>query len=258
MLSEFGIEGIYIIHAKKGYELHEKRIKGLFGELGLSFEFVTEGDPDSFSKLKLENYFVPDIKLGSGTLSCTLNHIFAYERIVKNKNRYALVFENDPFFLGDFLKDIKDIALEVQADGLKGFIISLENTCLRFPSMWQTKKNQKIYPALTGRAAGAYLIDYEGASRIVENLKQDKCHTVIDWWHNSLIERRVIKMFWAHPPLVEQGSHNGLLSSTISSKPKSLSRRVQWLVQKSYKMSFRRLFNEKLLDANGQPTTNII
>jgi glycosyl transferase family 25 len=60
-----------------------------------------------------------------------------------------------------------------------------------------------------------------------------------------MIDRGVVKMFWAHPPLVEQGSHNGLLNSTISSKQKSLLRQGQWKAQKIYKMYFRRLFREK-------------
>ena len=45
-------------------------------------------------------------------------------------------------------------------------------------------------------------------------------------------------------PFLEQGSHNGLLHFTISSKPRSIFRRISWLVQKFYKYYFRRLFTE--------------
>jgi len=93
--------------------------------------------------------------------------------------------------------------------------------------------------------AGAYLIDLTGATNILNDLKQTKCHTVIDWWHNTLIERGVVKMYWAQPPLVEQGSHNGQLSSTISTKPGTRSRRIKWWIQKSFKYYYRRLFNEE-------------
>lgn len=238
--------GIYVIHARKGYEFHEKRITKLFGENKLNFEFVTEGDPSLFTDELLNQYFSPDIRntLGDGTLSCTLNHILAYERMIKNKNSYAIVFENDPFFLGDFQKKLKKIFPAAEALD-KGWIISLENSTLKFPSYWTAQKGKYLYQATAGRMAGAYMIDLAGAKTIIKDLKQHKCHTVIDWWHNSLIDRGVVKMYWAHPPLVEQGSHNGHLNSTISSKRKSFSRRLSWVIQKNYKTYVKRLFPEK-------------
>jgi glycosyl transferase family 25 len=99
MLSDIGIDGIYVIHAKQGYEVHENRINTLFKANNLDFEFVTEGDPSVFTKKVLDAHFTEGMlkEWSKGVVSCTLNHLYAYERIVENKNRYALVFENDPF-----------------------------------------------------------------------------------------------------------------------------------------------------------------
>jgi glycosyl transferase family 25 len=243
MVASVGIEGIYIVHAKKGYENHEQRINQLFKENGLKFEFVTDGDPSCFSGDLLYKYFSNDIRqrLSDGILSCTLNHILSYERIVQNKNRYALVFENDPFFIGDFVTKIKKIAVEANTLA-PGFLISLENTTLEFPSFKNIQAGKLLYPADHGRCAGAYLIDLEGAKNILEDLKANKCSQVIDWWHNSMIDRSIIKMYWAHPPITEQGSHNGLLSSTISTQNKSIRRRISWLAQKYYKTYITRWF----------------
>jgi len=253
MIRETGIEGIYVIHVTKGYEVHEDRIIKLFNEKKLKFEFVTDGSPEFIHRDFQDQYFTSDIdtKIPKGVISCTLNHIIAYQKIVENNYKYALIFENDPFFLGDFRKKLMKIKNEFNQLE-KGFIISLENTTLRFPSYWTAKKGKYLYQSTSSRAAGAYIIDIEGAKRILEDLKNNKCHTVIDWWHNSLIAKGVIKMFWAHPVLVEQGSHNGLLSSTISSKPKSLKRRTKWIIQKLYKTYIRRLFNEKSI-LNEEP-----
>jgi glycosyl transferase family 25 len=237
MLKDFGIEGIYIVHAKKGYEIHEQRINEIFGKLNLQYEFVTEGDISNFNEELLQKYFCKEIEstLSKGVLSCTLNHILSYEKIVKSNNKFALVFENDPFFLGDFLKEIKRVAIE--ANSLEpGFIISLENTTLKFPDFRKVKKGKYLYEATFGRAAGTYLIDLKAAKDILENVKTEKCCQVIDWWHNTLIDKKIIKMYWAHPAFVEQGSHNGKLSSTISSKNKSIGRRLRWSAQKFYKM----------------------
>ncbi len=245
MLKDFGIEGIYIVHAKEGYEIHEQRINEIFSQLNLQYEFVTDGDISNFNPEIIQKYFCLDIetKLSKGILSCTLNHILSYEKMVKNNNKYALVFENDPFFLGDFLQKIKRVANE--ANSLEpGFIISLENTTLKFPDFRKVKKGKYIYEATYGRAAGAYLIDLKAAKDILENLKTEKCCQVIDWWHNTLIDKKIIKVYWAHPAFVEQGSHNGLMSSTISSKNKSTGRRFRWKAQKFYKMYIYRWFKK--------------
>lgn len=238
-----GIEGVYVVHALKGYETHAERLTRIFMEMGINFEFVTDGDPAFFNTGILSKYFTEDIKskLSTGVLSCTLNHILCYEKIAANNQKYALVFENDPFFIGDFKTKIKAIAAE--ANTLTGgFIISLENTTLEFPKVKDIKKDKLLYAAKKGRCAGAYLINQQAARLILNDLKTNKCAQVIDWWHNTLIERNVIQMYWAHPPLTEQGSHNGLMSSTISSKNKNIRRRISWLLQKYYKTNIRRWF----------------
>lgn len=243
MVEKFGIEGIYIIHAKKGYEMHEARINDLFAKKGLNHEFVTDGDPSCFTNESLGEYFSSDIydRLGDGILSCTLNHILSYEKMIKNGNKYALIFENDPFFLGDFVEKIGRIVKE--ADQLTpGFIISLENTTLEFPPRKEIVRGQLLYQADYGRCAGGYLIDLEGARLILEDLKTRKCKYVIDWWHNELIENKVVKMYWAHPPILEQGSHNGTMSSTISTKSSNTKRKIAWRIHKFYKTYILRIF----------------
>jgi glycosyl transferase family 25 len=241
---QIGIGHIYVVHALKGYEEQEQRLIKIFKAYGLDFEFVTDGDTSTWKQEQIDHYFIPGIKeqLKPGILSCTLNHILCYERMIKNNDKYALIFENDPFFLGDFIQKLKRIIVE--ADTLEpGFIISLENTSLEFPSFRETKKGKYLYPANRGRCAGAYLVDQAAAERILENVKGYKCDTVIDWWHNSLIQRGVVKMYWAHPALTEQGSHNGKMVSNISFRSQGGIRRLKWLLQKNYKLYIRRLFS---------------
>lgn len=239
------MKNIFVIHALKGYEFHAERIKKLFSQYNLDFEFITDGDPSLTNKDIINSYFVSNIDkvMSIGVLSCTLNHIYAYKRIIEQGLDYAIIFENDPFFLDDFSKNIAIIERELQHIPT-GFIISLENSTLRFPSFFQTQNNQILYKAKSGRMAGAYLIDNEGAKNILNYLDTYKCNNVIDLWHNTLIDNNIITMYWAHPAFVEQGSHNGLLHSTISSKPSSIFRRISWLAQKLYKYYFRRLFDE--------------
>lgn len=237
---------IYVVHAKQGYEFQEERLKRLFKEYGLNFEFVVDGDPSNFNQELLDKYFDPQIfnKYSKGAISCTLNHILSLEKLVRSNKSFAIIFENDPFFLSDFVKQLIRLTDEVKSLE-KRFIVSLENTTLTFPSFFQTRSGKYLYRATHGRMAGAYLIDREGAEAAIKDLRTNKCHDIIDWWHNRLISRDVLKMYWAHPPLVEQGSHNGKLNGAISTKKKRLSRQIVWNVQKFYKMYIRRLFNQK-------------
>ena len=236
-LKSLGIDGIYVIHALKGYELQGEMVKKLFAENNLEFKFVTDGDPARFTDSLLSKYFDPVVHetQSEGIISCTLNHILSYVEMRGNGNKYALIFENDPYFIGNFNLKIRDIIRE--ADELDpGFIISLENTTLQFPSFYRRKRGKHLYEAGTGRMAGAYLIDSTAAGAALEDLKTNKCRDIIDWWHNDLIKRGIIRMYWAHPPLVEQCSHNGKMSSTISSKGTGWKRRIRWNLQKFYKM----------------------
>lgn len=238
--------GIYVIHALKNYDHHEKHIRSLFAKHSLEFEFVSDGDPSFFTDQLLQKYLSPQMynQLSRGVVSCALNHILTYEKVIKNENDYAIIFEDDVFFLGDFKLKLLKIWPEIVALE-KGFIISLENTPLTLPSFWQAKRGKYLYRASRGRMAAAYIVDYKAAEIMLNDLKNSKCDTALDWWHNILVNKGLIKMYWAHPPLVEQGSHNGLLYGTISTKPKSLKRRIKWIVQKIYKYYIIRLFNDK-------------
>ena len=237
---EIGICHIYVIHALKGYEQHEQRLRNIFErEYSFDFDFVTDGDPSLWTEELINRYFSPDIRnvLSKGSLSCTLNHILSYERMVQNGNQLALIFENDPFFINRFEERIAAFVKETEQLEA-GFIVSIENSTLKFPSRKIIKSDKFLYPAQYGRCAGAYLIDRTAVINIMEDLKTNKCATVIDWWHNDLINRKVVKMYWAHPPIVEQGSHNGKINSPLSSKPKSWFKRISWILQKYYKTYF--------------------
>ncbi|MFY7899456.1 MAG: glycosyltransferase family 25 protein [Chitinophagaceae bacterium] len=245
MITSTNITGIYIVHGIKGYDEREHRLKNIFtNELQVPVEFVTESYNDDENKQLIQQYFNEGVSsyLSKGAIYCTLVHILIYEKIVAAKHPMALVFENDVCFIGNnFISNVQKVAKEA-ATLEPGFMISLENATLEFPSIYKVKRNKYLYPAKKGRCAGAYLIDYTAAEIMLNDLKQQKCTAVIDWWHNDMIDRNVLKMFWAHPPLTEQGSFNGTLSSSISIRSNGWIRRFKWLSQKYYKMYILRLF----------------
>jgi len=245
MLANSGVQGAYIVHGITGYESREKFLEGVFNNQQiLPFEFVTEYQDSALNEELIKKYFTEDIRtvLGKGALFCTLVHMLIYEKVIKNDNEFALVFENDVCFIdSNFLEKLKPIVEEAKQLE-KGFIISLENTTLEFPSWRVVKKNKLLYKAKSGRCAGAYLIDKKAAVLMMEDAINKKCSKVIDWWHNDLIDRGVITMYWAHPSLTEQGSFNGKMTSSISIRNNGTIRRWRWLAQKYYKMYILRIF----------------
>jgi glycosyl transferase, family 25 len=237
------VDNIYVVHAPTGYEVREKILRKVFDENRFGYQFVTESLDAHENEELIKKYFAPNIKsvLHKGALYCTLVHFLIYERFLASNHKYAIIFENDVCFLGDFKNDIKKIIAE--ANTLQeGFIISLENSTLRFPPWRETKKGKYLYEADKGRCAGAYLIDKTAAQRMLDHLKYNKCNVVIDHWQNTLLDQKLLKMYWAHPPLIEQGSFNGKLPSSISVRAGGNFRSIKWAVQKFYKMYLLRLF----------------
>jgi len=92
--------------------------------------------------------------------------------------------------------------------------------------------------------AAAYIIDFKAANNIINDLNSNKCYLPIDHWHNDLCSRNIINIFWTHPPIIEQGSHNGMMYGTMSTKVNSIPRRIKWNIQKFYKYYIKRVFND--------------
>ena len=236
---------IYIVHGISGYEDREKWLRKLLHDKNnLEYELITESANAQQNEAWISQYFIENIResLGKGALFCTLVHILCYETFLKSKSKYAIIFENDLCLFSNFKSKLEKIFHE--ADLLEpGFAISLENSTLRFPSIWKTQKGKYLYEADSGRCAGAYIIDRAAAENILQDLKQNKCNKVIDFWHNDLIVNNVIRMYWAHPPLTEQGSSNGKFKSSSSFNKGGNIRYIKWVAQKFYKMYILRLLS---------------
>jgi glycosyl transferase family 25 len=236
---ESGIDHIYVVHAPKGYERQEKRLYDILKyQYGFDFEFLNKDEDEM-----IPSYFVENIRqvMNRGAIMCSLNHILFYETIISRGDKIALILEDDPYFSKHFLKHLRQIVTEAQTLHA-GFLISLENSTLKFPSRKIIKKNKYLYEASSGRCVGAYLIDNTAAKNIIDRLKQHKCDKVIDHWHNDLINENVFKMYWAHPTCVEQGSISGRISSNNSTQHAGMIRRISWISQKIYKEYILRFF----------------
>lgn len=235
---------VRIVHASKGYELQEAHILAQMQKFNIPFSFELRGDKTEISDEVRQQYFNMAATYSVGSLSCTLKHLLIYESFLKSPKPYLLVFEDDIFLSKNFNIKLNQILQEIETRSINGCLISLENSCMRFPSYWQSKKGQLLYKARDGRAAGAYLLDKKAVQVMTDLLRKEKCNNVIDWWHNYLAQENLLSIYWAHPTIAEQGSHNGKLSAAISTHRHSWKRQIIWLGHKFFRSYFRRLFNE--------------
>jgi GR25 family glycosyltransferase involved in LPS biosynthesis len=235
---------VRIVHPKSGYEKQERHMITEMNKHDIPFKFQLRGDQEELTSELLNHYFIPGITYSKGSLSCTIKHFQIYEEFIQSPKNFLLVFENDIFLSNNFNNSLEAIVNEIKSRELSTFLISLENSCMRFPSYWQTKANQLLYKAKDGRAAGAYLIDKAAAIAMIQYLQHKKCETNVDWWHNQIATKQIISIYWAHPTIAEQGSHNGKLSGEISTHKNSFFRQLAWYGHKFFRTYIKRLFNE--------------
>lgn len=238
----------FVVHALNGYEIHAERTRQYFAEQGMAFEWATAGDISLMTDEVVDHWFTPEFRDSRKRvyLSCTLNHLLLYEQFVQSDASTMLVFEDDVVFLRPFLPALDRLQSEV--DQLPpGWLLSLENSTLRFPSFGQTRRGQHLYRAESGRCTAAYAIDRTAAERMLAAAKRARLGCPIGHWHNELAEAGELAIYWVHPTLIEQASHNGMLQATVSTHARSWPRRVSWLTQRTLKSTFGRILPQRRL-----------
>jgi GR25 family glycosyltransferase involved in LPS biosynthesis len=143
--------------------------------------------------------------------------------------------EDDIYFYTNFNKQIRRIEDEIKNLNITNFIISLEDSHLKYVKGSERLKDKYIYPKTRGRTTGAYLIDITSANNILSYLKSNKCSLHIGWFHNQCSENKVIQIYWCHPPVSTQGSINGRIKSLTGNNKVGYFRIMAYNVQKIYK-----------------------
>ncbi|MDR2192727.1 MAG: phosphoribosylglycinamide formyltransferase [Endomicrobium sp.] len=240
----------YIIHVK-GDDVREKHIREQIKNIDVFFEFILDGQPEDLTKEVVEKTFSGGMKnilddgwkndyFNLGSASCTYKHLLAYRDVVKNNTVYGIVFENDIVLEKNFNEIIFKALDEIKARGLKNFVISLEDSMLRYVARSKRIKGRLIYanPDMT-RFAGAYLFDLEYAKNMLNYVDEKGCNDVIDWFINNRGRERIIDIYWLHPTIATGGTSCGKLSSYFECRRnvgyKKFFRRISFAVQRAYK-----------------------
>lgn len=221
---------VFVIHVR-GAKERENHIRKELGKFNIDFEFILDGNKEDITQTHLNKYFADNYKEITGGTSCTLKHILAAEKLLEQSLPYALIFEDDIFLRPNFNEVLLGILEEVKRDKLSNFILSLENTNHTYVPKKEIIEGKYLYKKPQGRCAGAYIIDYEFATNFLASIDKEKCHCIIDWYHNHLADKKLINIYWSHPHIAEQGSHNGSLESFLDNKKTGWFRKMVYFFQ---------------------------
>lgn len=224
----------YVIHVKGAVE-RERHIKKELAKHKIPFEFMLDGNVENITNEQLERYFDGEMKRKIPPTSCALKHILVYEKIIAENIPKALIFEDDIELFDSFSTIFSASLLEIKNQNLENYIISYENSTLQYVKQSEIISNQVLYKKDYSRCAGAYMIDIKAAKKIIQHIYHQKCNKPIDWVHHELIVNKTLNVYWSHPPIAEQKSHNGKMQSLIDHKRNGFFRRISFFLQKIYK-----------------------
>lgn len=226
---------VLIIHAEKYVErkLHMDR---MLSAHSLTYEYVCKGAGDDVSEEEKEKYMGSgQSNMGKGAMCCTLQHFYAYEKIIEENLPGALILEDDAILSSRFDK-IFPLTIEeyYQSYSNENVIISYEDSRLRFVPRSYRKKDRYLYRMDRDRMAGIYFINNNAARMILDNARTQKCKQPIDLYHCQLLKQGLLTYLWCQPTIASQGSFVGLFGSTISTKKYKMEK-LRWKLLKTYK-----------------------
>lgn len=231
----------FIIHVKSAYKRKEHTEKQLKGKK-LSAEYILDGDIPDLTPALVGTFLKGDIKENiSGSTSCAFKHFRAYEKIIEQNIPIALILEDDIILEKNFNQVIKGIQKEILERNLCNFLISIEDSYIRYVKASERKKETYLYPKEKSRLAGAYIVDLGFAKSVMSYTSKNKCDMPIDWYHNFCVKEGLTQIYWSQPTVAYQASLSGEIGSLIDNKASGWLRQASYFMQKAYKKLYYRL-----------------
>jgi len=171
-------------------------------------DVLTEDDKNKFTGLSLTE------------ISIFLHHVECYKTIIENEYNYALILEDDAILCNNFTNILNEYVTHLPKDW---DVLYIGDGCEKhIPEKILNKyKNCRVFRKNEDKCADSYLISKKTANliyTIFNNKTQNggKIDLAIDMWMNRLYKNMpFLKVFWAEPTIVTQGSQNGSCNSTI-------------------------------------------
>ena len=189
----------------------------------LDAEFIEKYDRETLTDSDYD-YFVKE-KVRLSQISNMRKHIHAWNTLINMNDYHCLVLEDDTI-LHDNFKNILDKYLIELYDVNKNFDLCFIGDGAKLhihKSLIKENKNIYLkgnYPSSWGgdgatRCTDSYIISKNCANKILEYLKTNKIEIwTSDFWLNHVCRTLNLKVYWAEPTIVSQGTQNGLFKSS--------------------------------------------
>ncbi len=244
------VDKVYVVHVSTD-KVREQHMMEELGKFNIPFEFMMKGDKSEITPELVTEYFIGDemaSEIGTPQQSCSYKHLSIYEKMLEDGVEDALVFEDDIYLSENFVQVFNDTISELKQldqERQDKALINFENSTLQIIHPSRLEEGKHLYESPKSRCAGAYYMNKALAKAITEHRISHKCNKIIDWYHNELVREIDLQHYWCHPPVVEQGSHNGKIQSLIDDKKFGPIRQITWKLSRWYKYKIRPLFGGK-------------
>ena len=208
---------IFVLHYSALTE-RKKHVLNEFRKHNITdFEFVEAYDKDQLTETE-RNLFSEDTK--RTLMSIHLKHIHVYREIAEKYDN-ALIFEDDVILSDNFMEKLTKYLSQIPTDADLTFI---GGSCNLHIEPYRIEPNKYIYekglyPTGWGgngatRCVDSYIVSKKCAKKLCDYIDNMECkiNLIVDFWLNMVARELELKVYWAEPTLVEQGSHTGLFT----------------------------------------------
>jgi glycosyl transferase family 25 len=217
---------IFVLHyskltRRKEYIIQQFKLHGI-----TDYEFIEKFDKDTITDDECHEFSREYVTKRRAELSLHLKHIYLYRLIVRENYDQVLIFEDDVILSNGFLDKLSLYMKQLPTDYDMLFIGDGCN--LHIPRN-QLKPEQYIYekclhPTAWGgngaaKCTDSYIIHQRCAKKICDYIaatsSTKKIDQPADWWLNEVARDLVLKVYWAEPTIVTQGSQNGVFQRSL-------------------------------------------
>jgi len=225
------VEKIFVLHYTKLTERKE-RLDAYLKQHNIEVEYILDYDQEELTEALVNEWYstdeatynakidplwgvktAPFRKLNQAEISCTIKHYLGIKSVAEKCNDYGLILEDDVLFVENFPQIFNTFLANTPDDW--GAIFMGCCAGLRIPPHF-IKENINAYqvPHPASRGGDSYILRKKVAENIVSTMKP--FNTISDWELGYQLYHHNVKTYWWEPPLVIQGSENGLYKTTLN------------------------------------------
>ena len=223
------LDGMLVFNPRS-YVERRRHVEAQLARFGLAGEFVHAWDAEDIDAATDARYFTGG-ELNRGQKSCTLKHVEALRRIVARGWQRALVLEDDVVLAPEFVDGVR-AGLDETAAVAEPYVLFVGSGGNFYTPRSERRPGRRVYPANKGRFTDSYVIGAPTAQRRLQWIDAHKMHKPTDVTFDAIDRELGIRLLWLEPPVVEQGSKNGLFDSSLEAAPPRPVQRIKFALEK--------------------------